>query len=113
MTKKTNINAAVFHAEDIIEALTQAPVDAAPLTAGQRVVAKTAVSSRQTVDAHQLSSLYALLAYAAHEQQVLQETVQAIVEAQFGVRHISAIKATDFSRVVSFIADLRVDQRIN
>jgi len=63
-----------------------------------------------TLNDNEMRSIYALLAYVAHNENMRQETVQAIVEANFNVNHVSKIKQRDYDEVVRFLVDLRVDE---
>lgn len=61
----------------------------------------------------ELTSIYGLLAYVAENQDVAQETVQAIVEAQFGVNNVTKIKQRDYEEAIRFLVDLRIDEMKN
>ena len=61
----------------------------------------------------ELKSVYALLAYVSHNENIQQETVQAIVEARFHVNHITKIQQKDYDEVIRFLVDLRIDELRN
>jgi hypothetical protein len=113
VAKKMDCAETASRVEEVVEALVRTARDASPLPIYQIAADADALPGMRRLGKSELATLYALLAYTAHEQQVLQETVQAMVEAHFGVRHMSAIRAADFGAALSFIAGLRVDQRIN
>jgi len=64
----------------------------------------------QAINEHELTSVYALLAYVAHNQNVSQDLVQMILEAEFSVDHASKIRRNDYQRAIEFLVDLRVDE---
>jgi len=66
-----------------------------------------------TLNENELKSVYALLAYVSHNENTRQETVQAIVEANFGVNHISRLQQKDYEEVIRFLVDLRIDEMRN
>jgi hypothetical protein len=113
VAKKIDCAETASRVEEVVEALARTARDASPFPVIQEPAGADALPGLRRLGKSELATLSALLAYTAHEQQVLQETVQAIVEAHFGVRHMSAIRAADFGAALSFIAGLRVDQRIN
>jgi hypothetical protein len=61
----------------------------------------------------ELTSVRALAAYVAHNQNVREETVRAFVAAEFGVEEIARIRRTDFERVIVFLTDLRCNLLTN
>jgi hypothetical protein len=67
----------------------------------------------QTLNDNELKSVYALLAYVSHNENIRQETVQAIVEANFGVNHIEKLQHKDYEDVIRFLVDLRIDEMRN
>jgi hypothetical protein len=69
-----------------------------------------AESCQQTLNDGELKSVYALLAYVSHNENIRQETVQAIVEASFGVNHVARIQQKDYDEVIRFLVDLNVDE---
>lgn len=62
---------------------------------------------------HELTSVYALCAWVANEQDTAQETVQAMTEAQFGVNHVTKLQRKDYDEVIKFLVDLRIDEMKN
>lgn len=67
----------------------------------------------EPINERELTSVYALLAYVAYNQNVRQETVQMIVEAEFGVDDVSKIRRNDYMPAVEFLVDLKMDEIIN
>ncbi len=86
---------------------------------GYRFAATPQVSTRvasrdlKPLNENELKSVYALLAYVAEEQDVAQETVQSIVEASFGVNHVSKLQQKSYDEVIRFLVDLRIDEMRN
>lgn len=70
-------------------------------------------SSGECINERELHSIYALFAYVAYNQNVAQETVQMIVEAQFGVDHVAKIRRADYMRAIEFLVDLKMDEVVN
>jgi len=66
-----------------------------------------------SINDRELHSIYALLAYVSYNQNVRQETVQMIVEAQFGVDHVAKIRRNDYMNAIEFLVDLKMDEVIN
>lgn len=77
--------------------------------AGARVLARQLA----TLNENELKSIYALLAYVAYNQNVQQETVEAMVEASFHVNHVSRIQNKSYDEVIKFLVDLRIDEMRN
>lgn len=67
----------------------------------------------ERINERELMSIYALLAYVAYNQNVRQETVQMIVEAEFGVDHVAKIKRDDYMRAIEYLVDLKMGEMIN
>ncbi|MDD3182803.1 MAG: hypothetical protein PHD48_08390 [Alphaproteobacteria bacterium] len=67
----------------------------------------------ERVNDKELTSLYALLAYVAHNQNVRQDTVQMILEAQFGVDHVAKIRRHDYMHAIEFLVDMKMDEIMN
>lgn len=70
-------------------------------------------SSIERINERELHSIYALLAYVAYNQNVRQETVQMIVEAQFNVDHVAKLRRDDYMRAIEFLVDLKMDEVMN
>lgn len=73
----------------------------------------TAPKPVERVNDKELTSIYALLAYVAYNQNVRQDTVQMILEAQFGVDHVAKIRRNDYMRAIEFLVDMRMDEMMN
>ncbi len=67
----------------------------------------------ERINTRELHSIYALLAYVSYNQNVRQETVQMIVEAQFGVDNVAKIRRADYMNAVEFLVDLKMDEVMN
>jgi len=74
---------------------------------------KTASPQVERINERELTSIYALLAYVAYNQNVRQETVQMIVEAEFGVDHVAKLRRNDYMRAIEFLVDMKMDEIIN
>jgi hypothetical protein len=61
------------------------------------------------VNWRELTSIKALTAYVAHNQNVNEQTVNAIVEAEFNVDDIARLRRDDYERVIAYLVDLRCD----
>jgi hypothetical protein len=68
---------------------------------------------QERVNERELTSIYALMAYVSYNQDVRQETVQMIVETEFGVDHVAKIKRSDYMRAIEFLVDMKTDEIIN
>jgi hypothetical protein len=88
--------------------------EAAPLfRVSAQVSDKLSVRQAERINERELLSIYALLAYVAHNQNVRQETVQLILEAEFGVDHVSKIRREDYENAIAFLVDIQLDDKIN
>ena len=67
----------------------------------------------ECINDRELISINALLAYVSYNQNVQQETVQMIVESEFGIDSIAHLRRDDYMRVVEFLVDLKMDEVIN
>lgn len=67
----------------------------------------------ERINERELTSIYALLAYVSYNQNVRQETVQMIVEAEFGVDHVAKIRRNDYMRAIEFLVDMKMDEIMN
>lgn len=74
---------------------------------------QTAAVSVERINDKELTSIYALLAYVAYNQNVRQDTVQMILEAQFNVDHVAKIRRQDYMRAIEFLVDMRMDELMN
>lgn len=70
-------------------------------------------SPTDRINERELTSIYALLAYVAYNQNVRQETLQMIVEAEFGVDNVAKIQRKDYMRAIEFLVDLKLDEVLN
>jgi len=61
----------------------------------------------------ELTSIYALLAYAAFERRASEQTVREIVAANFGVSDVSQLTSRSYDDVVRFLVDLQIDMILN
>lgn len=64
-----------------------------------------------TLNQAELQSIYGLLAWVAHEQNVRQDVAQTVLEAEFGVNHVSKLRAADYEAIVRYLLGLRLDRR--
>jgi hypothetical protein len=119
-SKKIEINDAAVEIEEVAQEVIDTLAGrgwqpcALPRVAACDLVSTMATApGLQPISTDELASLYSLLAYVAHDQDVRQETVEAMLEAETGVRHISSIKQRDFARALAFLLELRVHNRKN
>ncbi len=71
------------------------------------------VSKVERINDRELTSIYALLAYVSYNQNVRQETVQMVIEAEFGVDHVAKIRRKDYMRAIEFLVDLKMEEIMN
>lgn len=57
----------------------------------------------------ELVSIKALTAYVAYNQKVCEETVRAVLAAQFDVPTIDQLRRDDYERVIRFLVDVQMD----
>lgn len=74
---------------------------------------KTMAPQVERINDRELTSIYALLAYVSYNQNVRQETVQMIVEAEFGVDHVAKLRRDDYMRAIEFLVDMKMEEIIN
>lgn len=67
----------------------------------------------ERINDKELTSIYALLAYVAYNQNVRQDTVQMILEAQFNVDHVAKLRRNDYMRAIEFLVDMKMDEIMN
>lgn len=91
------------------DAIAEAPI----FRASAHVMDRLAPPWSQTINERELLSIYALLAYVSHNQNVQQELVQMVVEAEFGVDNVAKIRREDYERAIAFLVDLRLDEMVN
>jgi hypothetical protein len=84
-----------------------------PLSVSAQASSRVQTRDMQSLNDSELKSVYALLAYVAHNENIPQETVQAIVEANFGVNHVARLQHKDYDEVIRFLVDLRIDEMSN
>jgi hypothetical protein len=77
------------------------------------VASKMTTRQAERINERELLSIYALLAYVSHNQNIRQETVQLIIEAEFGVDHVSKIRREDYERAIEFLVDLKIEEVMN
>jgi hypothetical protein len=61
----------------------------------------------------ELTSVAALVAYAAHDKNVSVNTVKEIVAAHFGVDDLARLPRHSYDSVIRFLVDLQVDMILN
>lgn len=67
----------------------------------------------EQINERELTSINALLAYVAYNQNVQQDTVKMIVEAEFGVEQVENLRRDDYMRAIEFLVDLKMDEVMN
>jgi len=73
----------------------------------------TITPASDRINDRELKSVYALLAYVSYNQNVRQDTVQMIVEAQFGVDHVSKLRRQDYMHAIEFLVDMKMEEIMN
>lgn len=96
------------HMREVAEALKVSTPTVSPHFAD-----KISTPQIECINDRELTSIHALLAYVAYNQNVRQETVQMIVEAEFHVDHVAKLRRQDYMRAVEFLVDLKMDEVIN
>ncbi len=112
MKNKTELDKAITTAappRKMADAIAEAPL----FRASAHVIDRLAPPWSQTINERELLSIYALLAYVSHNQNVQQELVQMVVEAEFGVDNVAKIRCEDYERAIAFLVDLRLDEMVN
>lgn len=62
------------------------------------------------LNANELKTIYALLAYVSYNQHVRQDVVRHAVEKKFKVSDVNYLEQKDYDEVVRFLVDLRLDE---
>ena len=62
---------------------------------------------------NELTSLSALLAYAAHQQNVSEAIVLEIVKKHFGINDLRQLPRQKFEEAIRFLADVQVMHHLN
>lgn len=93
------------HGEDMMES--------SPTMVSPAVADVIRSGSVERINERELTSIYALLSYVSYNQDVQQETVQMIVEAEFGVDNVAKLRRDDYMRAIEFLVDLRMDEVMN
>lgn len=84
-----------------------------PFKASRQVGGRVAWPEVSTLNANELKSIYALLAYVSYQQQVQQQTVAAILGTRFGVEEVTQLQTKDYEEVIRFLVDLNVELHKN
>ena len=69
--------------------------------------------SSLTLNDLELTSIRALVSYAAYHQNVSEALVAHVVSAEFGVADIEGLKRNSFDNAIRFLVDLQVDMLLN
>lgn len=111
MSKKTELDKIVSSRlpKTMTDVLSKAPV----FCASPQVSDHMAPTWGHNINDRELLSIYALLAYVAHNQNVRQDLVEKVVEAEFGVDNVAKIRRDDYERAIAFLVDLRLDELVN
>ncbi len=70
-------------------------------------------SSLDVMNQYEMTSIRALLAWAANEQKAPTETIQAVTEVRFGVDNVAQLPRREYDDVIRFLIDLRLDEMKN
>ncbi len=66
-----------------------------------------------TLNDLELTSIRALVSYAAYHQNVSETLVKQVVSAEFGVEDIEKLKRNSFDGVIRFLVDLQIEMLLN
>jgi hypothetical protein len=66
-----------------------------------------------TLNDLELTSVRALVSYAAYHQNVSEALVKQVVSAEFGIADIEYLKRNSFDNAIRFLVDLQVDMLLN
>jgi hypothetical protein len=80
------------------------------VTASLQVTNRVHSSELQALNSRELQSIYSLLGYIAHNENVYQDQVENIVGDKFAVDQVAALKKKDYEEVIRFLVDLRIDE---
>jgi len=64
-----------------------------------------------TLNECEMRVVYGLLAWIAYEQNVRQDVAQMVLEAEFGVTHVTHLRQADYDAIVRYLVTLRLDTR--
>lgn len=65
------------------------------------------------LNAQERRSVAALLAYAAHCQDVNEAVVRSVVAARFNVADVDQLPAASYDAVIAFLVDMQIDLMMN
>ncbi len=77
------------------------------------IYVKISGDSDETLNELELTSIYALLAYTAHEHKISEETIRQIVTQHFGVEDVTKLPMTKYDEVIKFLVDIQVEMFMN
>ncbi len=69
--------------------------------------------AEDTLNDLELTSIYALLAYTAHEHKLSEETIRNIVTQHFGVEDVTKLPMSKYDEVIKFLVDIQVEMLMN
>jgi L-fucose mutarotase/ribose pyranase (RbsD/FucU family) len=128
MTRKIEIDESALSlqiekvADDVIDTLLRRAQEYEASNRAQRTVNGNAIRATSPISSmvslmgleplskNELMSISALLAWSADNQNIAQETVQAIVEAEFAVTNVADIQRMHYERAVQFLVDLQINE---
>ena len=61
----------------------------------------------------ELTSIYALLAYAAHERNISEEIIRETVTKHFGVDEVTQLPSRSYDEVIRFLVDAQIKIILN
>lgn len=71
------------------------------------------INTTGLMNKREMVSIKALTAYVAHNQNVCEETVRAVLAAQFNVPTIDQLRRDDYEQVVRFLVDVQIEMLRN
>lgn len=95
-----------------VEALDK-KLDDACLSSLRSLSLEYAASQASQLNYNELKSIVSLIAYAAYDKDVSEDTIKALVEAHYNVDDVKKIQSRDYEDVVHYLLGLNVKEAIN
>jgi hypothetical protein len=113
----TQVQSAVFEEQVTAEAALDALIVEAKKIADMPVPrfrhsvrTAAALNSLAPLTPDELLSVQNVLAYVAHNHNIEQDQIKAVLEAEFSANHIDEIPRRDFQHAIEFLINLRMDE---
>lgn len=76
-------------------------------------IARGHIADTALVNRLEITSIRALLAYTAHNQNVSESTLMEVVTARFGVDDVAKLTSRSYDQVIRFLVDVQIDLILN